>query len=91
MRLKERIAMKTITYQQQINILEKAYLNCNDLQMLIPIGTKQAYKLIQEIYDEMEQLKIPFFNQRQKLVPTSLVVKKLKLDVNYIKKQGKEN
>lgn len=71
--------MRTIYYQEQDEILQKAYLNRADIQRLVPISTKEAYKLIKEIVSDMDALGIPRFNTRQKLVPTSMVIKKLQL------------
>ncbi len=83
---------REITYSQQAQILDKAYLSCADLLQLVPIGKKEAYQLIKEIRDEMGSKGIQLFNQRVKLVPTQYVVNKLKLNVNYIRRQArKEN
>lgn len=78
---------KSFTYKQQLEILSKSYLTCEDICNLLPIGKKQAYKLMQEIEKDMEADGIPNFIQRPKLVPTRYVVDKLKLDIKYIKRQ----
>lgn len=71
--------MEAIYYSEQEEILKKAYLTCSDIQRLVPISTKESYKLMKEIGNEMESLGIPRFATRKKMVPTSMVVEKLKL------------
>lgn len=80
--------MKKFTYQTQAELLDKAYLTCSELTQLVPIGRKNAYELMREIEQEMERENIPCFITRPRLVPTTFVVEKLGLDVNYIRRQA---
>lgn len=81
---------KNITYSQQAQILDKAYLSLKDIRQLIPISRDQAYQMLKELTDLMTERDIPRFEQRKMLVPTELVVEYLKIDVNYIRRQARK-
>jgi len=75
--------MSKFTYQEQMAILEKAYVSVADIKKLVPMGEKQAYALVNEILEDMESNNIPIFKCRPKLVPTKYVIEKLKIDVRH--------
>ncbi len=81
--------MKKYNSADQLDILSKSYISCEDICNLVPIGTKQAYKLIKEIEQDMRNKNIPCFFTRPKLVPTKFVVEKLQIDIKYIKQLSK--
>lgn len=78
-----------MTFIDLENIINKPYLTSKDVAMLANCNVKYARKFMADIRKEMQEQNIPLFNSRQSLIPTDRVLKKLKLNANYIRQQAK--
>lgn len=79
-----------MTYVEMVSIINKPYLTAKDVSALASCNIKYARKLMADIRREMSENNIPLFNTRQSLVPTERVLKKLRINPSFIRKQAKE-
>lgn len=74
--------------KETLKLISKQWCNINDLMKLAEIGKNNAFKLRNEIKDEL--IKQGYILPTNRL-PMIEVVNKLKIDVSYLQKMTKEN
>lgn len=71
-------------------IINKPYLNSKDVAKLANCNIRYARELMAEIRKEMADDNVPFFKSRQSIIPTQFILKKLKINSSFVRKQAKE-
>lgn len=79
-----------MTFIEMEQIINKPFISSKEVAMLANCNIKYAQRITKEIREELTEKEIPYFHTRQSLVPTEKVVKKLKLNPTYIRKQARE-
>ena len=69
--------------KETLNLISKQWCSIDDLKKLSNLGINNAYKLKKEIQDELEA---NGYILPKGLIPMCEVVKKLKIDIDYLNK-----
>ena len=69
--------------KETLNLISKQWCNIDDLKKLSNLGNNNVYKLKKEIQDELES---NGYILPKGLIPMCEVVKKLKIDIDYLNK-----
>ena len=75
-------------YIEQEKVLNKPWLNTEDLKKILPLGENAVNNFRKSICDEMENNNEFYFKTRPILIPTKKVVEKLNIDVALIRKEA---
>lgn len=76
------------SYVEQEEVLNKPWLSTEDLLKIIPLGITAVNNFRKELCEEMEAKNEFYFKTKPILVPTKKVIKKLNIDVNYIRTEA---
>lgn len=75
-------------YIEQEEVLNKPWLSTEDLLKIIPLGITAVNNFRKKLCEEMEENNEFYFKTKPILVPTKKVIKKLNIDVNYIRNEA---
>lgn len=78
-----------ITYEQQAEVISKAYLTIKDIRELVPVGENRAREIMRAVRAEMVKEGAPIFNYHTLIAPTDRVLKYLGLNSALIRKETK--
>ncbi len=82
-----RVKLKSATAKDILEILNKQWLSANDIKMVASVGKNKADEIRKEIQQELKEKKYFYPSY---MVPSEFVVKKLGLNINYLRKMAKE-
>ena len=85
MRAKKR---KPSDYIEMETVINKAWIDTEDMMVLIPTGRGTIDKLRKDITDEMDRNGEFYFKTRPKLIPTQKVIEKCHIDVSLIRREA---
>ncbi len=75
-------------YIEQEKILNKPWLNTEDLKIILPLGENSLNNFRKSLCEEMDNNNEFYFKTRPILVPTKKVVEKLNIDVALIRREA---
>lgn len=76
-----------ITYQDQAEVISKAYLTVKDIRQLVPVGETKAREIMRAVRAEMVKDNAPIFNYHTLIAPTDRVLKYLGISSERIRKE----
>ncbi len=82
-----RAKLKSATAKDILEILNKQWLSAKDIKIVASVGLNRAYQIRDEIQQELEEKN--FFHPAY-MVPSEFVVKKLGLNLKYLRQMAKE-
>ena len=75
-------------YIEQERVINKPWLNTDDLMIIIPIGENAINSFRKKITEEMDENGEFYFRSRPILIPTKKVIEKAHIDVALIRREA---
>lgn len=78
----------TYTYVEMANVINKPWINRKEVMILLPVGQKQAGKIMDEILSGIDENRR--FRTKEKLVPVKRLADAYDIDLELIRREAKK-
>lgn len=78
----------TYTYVEMANVINKPWINRKEVMILLPVGQKQAGKIMDEILSGIDENRR--FRTKEKLVPVQRLADAYDIDLELIRREAKK-